>query len=126
MAYDRNKIWEQAKQVISDHNLFFIDDIVSYLPIATSTFYEWFPAQSEEMEIIKGLLEQNRVKLKVSMRSKWYKSKAPALQLALMKLIATPEELRKLSMTHIANEEAERPIFNQIDLDVKHDDDVEK
>jgi hypothetical protein len=34
------------------------------------------------------------------MRSKWYKSNAPALQMALMKLIATPEELRKLSMNH--------------------------
>ena len=32
------------------------------------------------------------------MRSKWYTSNAPALQMALMKLIATPEELRKLSM----------------------------
>jgi hypothetical protein len=34
------------------------------------------------------------------MRSKWYKSNAPALQMALMKLIATPEELRKLSMQY--------------------------
>ena len=48
----------------------------------------------------KELLNQNRTELKVSMRSKWYKSNAPALQMALMKLIATPEELRKLSMQH--------------------------
>ncbi len=34
------------------------------------------------------------------MRSKWYTSNAPALQMALMKLIATDEELRKLSMNH--------------------------
>jgi hypothetical protein len=38
------------------------------------------------------------------MRSKWYKSNAPALQMALMKLIATPEELKKLSMSYTDNE----------------------
>jgi hypothetical protein len=52
------------------------------------------------------------------MRSKWYTSNAPALQMALMKLIATPEELRKLSMNHQVTEETEKPIFKQIDLDV--------
>ena len=47
------------------------------------------------------MLETNRTTLKVSMRSKWYTSNAPALQMALMKLIATPEELKKLSMQFV-------------------------
>ena len=38
------------------------------------------------------------------MRSKWYTSNAPALQMALMKLIATPEELKKLSMQFVESE----------------------
>ena len=97
MAYDRKKIFEQAIEAIEKHKLFFIDDIVAFLPIAKSTFYEWKMEQSEEL---KAKLEKNRTELKVSMRSKWYKSNAPALQMALMKLIATPEELRKLSMNH--------------------------
>jgi len=97
MAYDKQKIFEQAKEMVVKHKLFFIDDIVSFLPISTSTFYEWKLQESEEL---KELLTQNRVELKVSMRSKWYKSNAPALQMALMKLIATPDELKKLSMTY--------------------------
>jgi hypothetical protein len=48
------------------------------------------------------------------MRSKWYTSNAPALQMALMKLIASPEELRKLSMTYNAIEGGDKPI--QIDF----------
>ena len=104
MAYDRKKIFEQAKEMIVTHKLFFVDDIVAFLPCATSTFYEFFPANSEELEELKGLLNQNRTELKVSMRSKWYKSNAPALQMALMKLIATPEELKKLSMQYIESE----------------------
>jgi hypothetical protein len=97
MAYDRKKIFEQAKEVIVKHKLFFIDDIVAFLPISKSTFYEWKLEQSEEL---KELLEQNRVELKVSMRSKWYKSNSPALQMALMKLIANKDELRRLSMQY--------------------------
>lgn len=122
MAYDKKKIFEQAKEMIVKHKLFFIEDIVAFLPIGKTTFYEYFPTDSNETNELKGLLETNRVELKVSMRSKWYKSNAPALQMALMKLIATPEELRKLSMTHQVQEEAEKPIFKGIDLDVQEDD----
>jgi hypothetical protein len=70
------------------------------LPISKPTFYDFFNPDSNELNELKGLLETNRTELKVSMRSKWYKSNAPALQMALMKLIATPEELKKLSMQY--------------------------
>lgn len=99
MAYDKQKIFEQAKEVIVKHKLFFIEDIVAFLPISKKTFYEYFPIEGDESNELKGLLETNRVELKVSMRSKWYKSNAPALQMALMKLICTDEERKKLSMT---------------------------
>lgn len=104
MAYDRTKIFEQAKEMIVKHKLFFIEDIVAFLPISKPTFYEYFPVDSNEVNELKGLLETNRIELKVSMRSKWYKSNAPALQMALMKLIATPEELKKLSMQYVESE----------------------
>ena len=104
MAYDRIKIFEQAKEVIVKHKLFFIEDIVAFLPCAKPTFYEFFPPDSNELNELKGLLETNRTTLKVSMRSKWYTSNAPALQMALMKLIATPEELKKLSMQFVESE----------------------
>ena len=104
MAYDRKRIFEQAKEMIVKHKLFFVDDIVAFLPCSNSTFYDFFPANSEELDELKELLNQNRTTLKVSMRSKWYTSNAPALQMALMKLIATPEELKKLSMQFIESE----------------------
>lgn len=122
MAYDKQKIFEQAKEMIVKHKLFFVDDIVAFLPIHKATFYEFFPPESEKSDELKRLLEINRVELKVSMRSKWYKSNAPALQMALMKLIATPEELRKLSMNHQVTEEVEKPIFNGININVTSDD----
>ena len=98
MAYNKDKIYEQAKEVIVKNKLFFVEDIVAFLPCNKTTFYDFFPVESNELNELKELLETNRTELKVSMRSKWYKSNAPALQMALMKLIASPEELRKLSM----------------------------
>lgn len=121
MAYDKAKIFEQSKQLIVNNKLIFIDDIVALLPCATSTFYDFFPANSEEMEQLKGLLETQRTTLKISMRTKWFNSEAPALQMGLMKLIASPEELRKLSMTHNVVEETEKTIFKELDLNVRTD-----
>jgi hypothetical protein len=97
MAYDKAKIMEEAKSAIIKNKLFFIDDIIAYLPIAKSTFYDWKMEQSDEL---KRLLEINRTELKVGLRSKWYKSNAPALQMALMKLICSDEERKMLSMNH--------------------------
>jgi hypothetical protein len=112
MAYDKQKILEQAKEMIVKHKLFFFEDIIAFLPISSSTFYAWEMEKSEEL---KELLNLNRTELKVSMRSKWYKSNAPALQMALMKLIASPDELRKLSISYVDQElthKAEPRIFN--------------
>ena len=100
MAHDKLKIFNDAKQLITEHGLFFIEDIVALLPIAKSTFYEYFPIDSNESNELKALLDEVKTDLKVKMRSKWYKSDAPALQMALMKLISTPEELKKLAMNY--------------------------
>ncbi|MGL6129147.1 hypothetical protein, partial [Chryseobacterium artocarpi] len=98
MAYNKKDLLSKAKEAIEKHKLFFVEDVVAFLPCAKPTFYEYFPAESNELNELKELLEKNRVELKVSMRSKWYKSNSPALQMALMKLISTPEELKKLAM----------------------------
>ena len=100
MAYNKTEIFETAKKKIVEHKLFFVEDIVAFLPISKKTFYEYFPVESDECNELKELLNQNKTELKVSMRSKWYKSNAPALQMALMKLICSDEERKMLSMNH--------------------------
>jgi hypothetical protein len=122
MAYKTEDLFNKAQQAIEKNKLFFIEDIIAYLPCGKTAFYEHFPNETNNYKKMLDALEKNRTELKVSMRSKWYKSNAPALQMALMKLIATPEELRKLSMNHQVTEEVEKPIFKAIDLDVTEDD----
>lgn len=122
MAYDRKKIFEQAKEQIVSKRLIFVEEVVAFIGIAKPTFYDFFPIDSNEMNELKGLIETNKISLKTSMRKKWYDSDNATLQMGLMKLIASPEELRKLSMNHTVTEEAEKPIFTNIDLDVTEDD----
>jgi hypothetical protein len=100
MAYDKKKIFEQAKEVILKNKLFFIEDIVAFLPIAKKTFYEYFPIDSNESNELKEMLETNRIEIKSSMRSKWYKSENATLQMALMKLICTDDERKMLAMNY--------------------------
>lgn len=100
MAHDRKEKFKLAKEMIVKNKLFFLDDVFAFIGINKSTFYDWWPIDSNESNELKQMLETNRIEIKSSMRSKWYKSDAPALQMALMKLICTDDERKKLSMTH--------------------------
>jgi len=100
MGYDKSKILQQAKDVIVKHKLYFIEDIVSYLPISKKTYYEYFPVDSDESNELKDLLEINRTETKVSLRKRWYDSDNATLQMGLMKLICNKEERMNLSQSY--------------------------
>ena len=104
MAYDKKKLYKQALNVIEKNKLFFIEDVVAYLPCSKPTLYELFPIESNELNTIKDSLDKNKTEIKVSMRSKWYKSDNPTLQMGLMKLIGTEEEADRLNGTRIKQE----------------------
>jgi hypothetical protein len=99
--YNKQKIFEQAKEAITKNNLFFIEDIVAFLPCTKSTFYEYFPNESEESDALKSMLDINKVKTKSAMRAKWFKDDNPTLQIALYKSICTPEERQMLNQQYI-------------------------
>lgn len=97
MAYDRVKIYEQAQKEIKEKKLIWIEEVVSFLPISKPTFYEYFPIDSNELNELKSLIEDNRISIKAAMRKKWFDSDAPALQVGLMKLLGTDEEAHRLN-----------------------------
>lgn len=103
MAYDKKKIFEQAKTEIVKNNLFFIEDIVAFLPCDKTTFYRFFPVDCNEYNILRELLETNKIRVKSSIRAKLYKSDKAAELLALYRLVATPEEHRLLNQQYIEN-----------------------
>ena len=114
--YNRDKIFEQAKNLSIEENLFFIEDIVALLPCDKTTFYRFFEPESNEYNELKAILDRNKTSLKVSMRKKWKDAEAPALQMALMKLICTDSERKKLAMTHTDVTTNGKEVSNSIEI----------
>lgn len=124
MAYDRVKIYQQALDLIEKKKLFFIEDVVSLLPISKPTFYDYFQIDSNELNTIKELLEKNKIEIKNGLRNKWYNGNNPLTQMALYKLIGTEEEYHRIASTKTENKNIniERPIFNGLDINVKNEE----
>ena len=101
MRFDPEKLLEDAKNAIVNNNLVFIEEVVHFLPCSKPTFYDYFKVDSNEFNELKELLDKNRVNQKLDLRGKWANSEAPALQLALYKLISSPDEIKALSMQSI-------------------------
>jgi hypothetical protein len=95
--YKKKDIEAKSLKAIKEHRLFFINDIPAYLPCCRATFYN---LGLDKLDTIKDALEQNKIETKNSMRAKWYKSDNATLQIALMKLISSDEERRKMSQNY--------------------------
>ena len=101
VAFDRDKLYQQAETAIKENNLFFIEDVVAFIPCSKPTFYEHFPIDSNELNNLKDLLEQNKIRTKSAIRAKLYKSPKASELLALYRLICTPEERKMLNQNYI-------------------------
>ena len=97
MAYKTKDLFNKAKEAISTNNLFFVEDVVSFLPCDKTTYYKHKLHENNEL---KELLETNKVKTKSNLRAKWYKSDNATLQMALYKLLASDAERRNLAMEY--------------------------
>jgi len=113
-----NKIFEKAKEVIAKHNLIFIEEIVSYLPISKPTFYKYFPIDSDEINELKSLLEDNAVSTKAGLRTKWYESENPTLQIALYRLTSRDDEHKKLNQSYIDHTSKNEKIDNRFEIEI--------
>ena len=112
MAYKTEELYKKALEAIEANNLFFLADVYGYLGISHDTYYNHFPIDSEQSEYIKEKIEANKIKTKVSIRSKLHKSTAPAALISLYKLISTDEERKALSMVyndHVSSDNSMSP-----------------
>jgi hypothetical protein len=101
MAYNKAKLYEQAKEAITKNNLFFVEDIVAFIPCTKPTFYDYFKVDSNEFNTLKDLLEQNKIKTKSAIRAKLFKGEKAAELLSLYRLICTNEERQMLNQQYI-------------------------
>jgi len=97
MAYNKQELYNQAIEEIQKHKLYFIEDIVAYLPCGRTFFYDEILSDSDKSDIIKKELENNRIATKIKLRKKWEDSQSAPLQIGLMKLLGTEEEVERLN-----------------------------
>jgi hypothetical protein len=130
MKYDKQKIFEEALQLIEKHKLVFIADVIAFLPISKATFYLYFPDSSDELDSIKELIAKQRISLSVSMRRKMFDSDNATMSIALYKLICTDEERKLLSTTyqeidHTTKGDAFKVSFKDFNIDTDTNVDTE-
>ena len=97
MAYNKEELYKQAIEEVKKHKLYFIEDLIGFLPCSKTTLYDYFPIDSNEMNTIKKELEDNRVATKIKLRNKWLESTSAPLQIGLMKLLGTDDEVDRLN-----------------------------
>ncbi len=100
LRYPKKELYDKAVKVITENNLFFFDDVIAFLPCDRATFYRRFPPDSPEHKDMLDKMELNRVRTKSSIRHKLYTMDNPTAQLALYRMLATPEERKAISLTY--------------------------
>lgn len=93
--------YKLALEVAEKHKCYFIEQVVSHLAIHKTTFYDYFPIDSNEYNAIKEILDRNKIETKTKMYNKWFESDNATLQVGLMKLIGNEEEAHRLNGTRI-------------------------
>jgi hypothetical protein len=116
VKFNKKKLFEKAKEAAKEKELIFIEEIVSYLPCGKTTFYEYFPANSEEMNELKTIIEDNAVEIKSGLRKKWRESENPTLQIALYRLTSRTDEHKKLNQAYIDHTTDGEKIDNKFEI----------
>ena len=101
MPYDTKVLKQKAIETIKKNKLIFIEDIAAMLGINKTTLYNHFPIDTDDFNELTTLLNENKISLKVSLRRKWFDSDNATTQLALYKLCSEPDELKRLSTSHV-------------------------
>lgn len=96
----KEELFERLKKAAAlDSNIVFEKDAAIAMGIGISTYYAKF--NEDDRKQIDEILEENRTKLKRTIRKKLSDSATPAALIALYKLIGTQEERIALNTTAI-------------------------
>lgn len=96
MAYNKQIIYEQAIELSKKMGFFFVQDIIDYLCISKSSFYEFYPEGSDELDTLKENLYKNRITQKIHLRKRLSEGSGSEL-IAMYKLICHDDERKALS-----------------------------
>jgi uncharacterized protein with von Willebrand factor type A (vWA) domain len=94
--YNKDEIYQESLIIAQDENIYFVQDIIDSLCIGKTTFYTFFPDESNELNTLKENLFKNRITEKKKLRKKLSQGNGSEI-IALYKLIGNDEERKALS-----------------------------
>lgn len=111
MAYNTEDLERMAVEAIEEHDLIFIEEVVSFLPCSKETFYNH---KLHESDKIKAAIFNSKINIKANIRKRWRFSENVTAEIMLYKLTASEEELRRLSVTksEVTGDEGKPLSFN--------------
>jgi hypothetical protein len=114
-SYDPHELYELSIEALGKHDIITMEDLINYLPCQKSAFYVKFN-NTEKMEAIKKLLNQNKIKVKQRLR-KFFGSamSTPAERIFLYKILSNEEERMAYNPPKIENEDR-TPVEHRITL----------
>ena len=101
MAYDKDKIIAEILEIIPREEITQFDEICLFVEPSLRTLYEW---SLHELHDIKEAIGKVKIGAKKKLRKNWKDSDNPTLQIAAFKLMASNEELEKLTLTKVTSE----------------------
>lgn len=120
-TFKKDEVYKEALGIAKEDGIYFISDITALISCGKTTFYELFPANSEESENIKGLLTKNKINTKKSLRKRLAEGEKAAEILALYKLIGNEDERKALSSNYhditSKGKEINIPLINWVEQD---------
>jgi len=115
MTYDRQGLIEFSVKAIQEHNISSVDQLLEYIPMKKSQFYN--AGYNRELEICEAIWMEV-AKKKTKIKRKLEESDNPALLAMWYKLHATPDELKRLGTQYqkISGDSDEPAVKMDIDI----------
>ena len=101
----RNLVAVAVHLLAQQNTLYFAEDLFVEMGISKALFYKH---KMHEIDVIKEGLLKNKTITKKGLRNRWYLSDSPATQIALYKLMASKDELNRLTHQKIESENENR------------------
>lgn len=86
------ELFEKCMEAAEHGGLFGIADLAAAVDVSDQTLYNHFPTGSKERQMIDEALGKMKRRTISNIRAKLYKSDSPVAQIALYKMLCSPEE----------------------------------
>lgn len=115
--YTTEELEQMSIELIEKHQIISIKELATFLPISRQSFYNH---GLDKFDSIKDSMERIKTSTANELRIKWKNSDNATLQVALMKLVASDEDRKRLATSYMETKQK----HTTVDLSELSTDDI--